>query len=230
MIVTSELSQELLSDSTADDDSSAIFNNSLHSDISEPVLSADQPPAGMQVSDPSQVLITMVDSLAIAATSRNPSPEPAYTHEEVEAAMRLFLATGEYPSDNFIAAVRTLLRNCVMAAIVREDYDEAAILKEAELKLSNDGIEERKQTEEHRIKLQSIEGRIEAVSQKLTETRVNWRQKMEEFDSNKIARLGEMEARHKHELGHLEAHWSDPSMLLAFSKPSTQLMLIRKQQ
>jgi hypothetical protein len=53
---------------------------------------------------------------------------------------------------------------------------------------------------------------------------------MEEFDSQKIARLGEMKTRHQHELGDLEAHWSDPSTLLGFSKRSTELILIRKQQ
>jgi hypothetical protein len=52
-------------------DSSTEFNDSLHSDISElisgaPVRSADQAPAGMHVSDPSQVLITAIDSLGIA--------------------------------------------------------------------------------------------------------------------------------------------------------------------
>jgi hypothetical protein len=75
--------------------------------------------------------------------------------------MRLFLATGEYPADDLFAAVRALFRSCVMAAIVREDYDEAAILKEAKIKLSADGIKE------HKIKLQSIEERIDRNPGKL---------------------------------------------------------------
>jgi hypothetical protein len=218
-------------DILSDDDLSAMFTDSLHSDVSEaftgaPVSEADQLPAAMQVTDPSQILITTVDSPAIV----DHTAEVAYTEEDVEAAMCLFLETGEYPPANLFTAVRALLRNRVMAAIVREDYDEASLLKEAELKLSTDGIEERKQTEEHKLMLQSIEERIATVSQKLTETRANWLQKMEEFDSAKIARLDEMKTRHENELADLETQWSEPSTLLAFSKPSTQLMLIRKQQ
>jgi hypothetical protein len=246
--------EDLLSDSSPYGDSSATFNDSLHSDVSdpyetppEPLDSApavpiqpqpdSEPPPGMQVSDPSQsggqILITTVDSLAIvdrAATSRSSPRESAYPQEAVEFAMRLFLETGEYPPEGLIPAVRALLRSHVMAAIVREDYDEAALLKEAELKLSTDWIEERKQAEEHKIKLQSVEERIATVSQKLAEVRSSWSQKMEEFENEKTARLSEMRARHEHELDDLEAHWNDSSTLLAFNKASTQLILIRKQQ
>jgi hypothetical protein len=188
----------------------------------------------------SEILITTVDSPALVAQTMMPSaasdipqiwtPDAPYTQEDVETALKAFREAGEYPPEELIAAVRAFLRNAVMAAIIGQDYDEAATLKGMELRLSREEVDQMKHLEDQKLRVRSIEERMTAVADKLAEIRASWSERLEAFEAEKMCKLEEMRAKQEQERKEFEAHWNNPMTLLAFSKPSAQLMLIRKQQ
>jgi hypothetical protein len=138
--------------------------------------------------------------------------------------------SGELPPDDMISALRAYLLNHVMGAVIAEEYDEAAYWKGLAKKLTSDEVEEKRQKEEQMVKLRTIEERMEVARQTLAEVTANWENKLAEFETEKRVKFGEMQTRHEQEIADFRQHWSEPTTLMAFTKPSTQLILIRKQQ
>jgi hypothetical protein len=79
------------------------------------------------------------------------------------------------------------------------------------------------------MRVRAVEERVDAAKQTIAEVRAKWRGKLELFKGEKRAKLDELHARQKRECGEFERHWGDRATLLAFSKPSPQLLLVRKQ-
>jgi hypothetical protein len=134
------------------------------------------------------------------------------------------------PPDELIPEVRARLRDAMMAAIMKQDYDEAARLQEVDDRLSireNDG---HAAAAEHHNRVRIVTGRIATASQKLTEAHSRWAVKVASFEAQRTLKLEGLKAKQDQELLDFETRWSDPANLAAFNKPSGHLLQIRKQQ
>jgi hypothetical protein len=109
-----------------------------------------------------------------------------------------------------------------MIALIIQNYDEAARWKELVNKFGTADLQENRQQEDQKVKLHSLEERIQTTKQNLAEIHAKWSDKMAEFEFEKRAKYGEMQFRHEQELLEFRQHWNAASTLMTFAKPSTQ--------
>jgi hypothetical protein len=193
--------------------------------IQEPV-----PPSEPILQAMSEVLITTVDSpVVVDETIQESSEQPVFTEGELQRCV-ILVESGELPPDEMIPALRAYLCDRVLAAIMAQDYDEAARWKDLVNRIASDEVGEKRHQEEQRLKLCTVEERIRVTRQALAEIRAKWCEKMSAFELEKRGKLDEMQMRHEQEILKFREHWAEPSTLLAFTKPSTQLMVLRRQQ
>jgi hypothetical protein len=176
------------------------------------------------------ILVDSLPRIESSPQSTEASQDPAFTEEVLRSAASVLRETGEIPPDEMVLAVRGYLREKVMTAIMAQDYDEAERWKELVNRLASDELEEKRQQEDQKARLRHLEERVQATKHMLAEVHVKWNEKMVSFENEKRGKFAEMQARHEQEVAGFRQHWNEPTTLMAFTKPSTQLMLIRKQQ
>lgn len=146
--------------------------------------------------------------------------DPTY----LEELYNNLLQRKEIPSDEYRKPLLSLLRSRMMKYIIEEDYDKAQELKEAE-----DLLQSASTLVSDNVTM-TVEERINATKNNIATIEDSWRNKLLNFEKEKINRLNELEKTHKRELVALEQHCSSQEFLVNFDKPSGSLLHIRKLQ
>jgi hypothetical protein len=176
------------------------------------------------------ILITRIGGGLRSDGATSCRSEPLFTPSELSAAASALLECGAFPPDSMVPTLRAYIREQLLIAVIAQDYDTAALWKTAEQRLAMDDVEGKRQHECQRARIQAIEDRIFAMKQTASEVRERWAARMVSFENEKRAKFEEMRVKHDHEVKDFEMRWNDRNMLVAFNKPSTVLIQIRRQQ
>jgi hypothetical protein len=215
------------------------FPDLSHSDAPEEVAPLNQDslpePDPVQPTDsgPGSLMITEVESPVVIREITIPVIEllaPAFTDEDLKEALDNLFQNGQFPSPELLDPLRVYVRREFMLAVMAQDYDRAEQLKGAETRLADDPSEEQRLAEEQKAREAMLSERISRTKAKLSEIQETWTAKLADFESVINDRTLEMEERHRQEIHEYEARWNDTTTLVAFNKPSSQLIQIRKQQ
>lgn len=158
------------------------------------------------------------------------SDECAYSETELREAMTLLMTRKKRPSEAMIPHLRSYLKRAIYQAIVEQNYDEAEYLKQVETRLNAQKEEDVNFRAEKTRRIKTVDDRINSMKEKIEEIKAKWTEKIEDFDREKKEKMDEIKTKHKAELDKFEEHWNSPTTMMAFTKPSPQLLQIRKLQ
>ena len=209
-------------------------------------LAEEDPPTSEQ--EPESVLITRVsdavraDSNLVTAVHFPLSAPPIVTTEQssetdqepsesdLRHALDELMTRRRRPPDHLLGPLTAYVKRLLADAILAEDYDTAEQLKEAESRLAEERPEDSTRAAEKKQRLRDVDGRITSMKQKIDEIKSRWAATIAALDSEKKMKLEEIKARHESEQDKFEEHWNTPTTVMAFSKPSPQLLQLRRLQ
>lgn len=156
--------------------------------------------------------------------------EPECTDEDLQRAVDELMTRRRRPPTELVAPLRAYIKRRLADAIDAEDYDTAEYFKEAEDRLNEESPDAATFAAEKKQRMRGVDDRIATMKQKIDEIKSRWEEKIAAFDAEKKEKLEEIKARHEAELDRFEEHWNNPTTVMAFSKPSPQLLQLRKLQ
>lgn len=172
-----------------------------------------------------QVGVVCVPAVVDAA----PSPHEIVLKDDVSLAMNAFLNKREIPSPELLPKVLELMKSECVKAIIDEDYDYAEQLENGRHRLR-----QHRQWSRNVIRAseteKAIEEKIERAKVELKAENDEWAKVLSEFKMVQGQQRKTMLDDHVREQREYEEKWNDPAMLIPFSKPSPQLLQLRKQQ
>ena len=180
---------------------------------------------------PENMTYTSAPVSGLTVHDTNPSPKhiTLETSDPVYDAMNKLIEKKEIPPPELQRNVLSLLKKETIRSIVTEEYDYAQSVEEAALYLRRSMEQELMKAKAEHDK-QVMEQRIDKVRKEILIENEEWDSYLQEFGNEQKKLRLELLQRHKKELKNYEEKWSDPNMMIPFSKPSPQLLQLRRQQ
>lgn len=154
---------------------------------------------------------------------------PLFTDEELEAAAKEIYETKKMPQKEMIEPLLGYIKKTVFKCIIDQDYDEAEKLKEVEKFISAKSITTNTKEEKKQV-VKSIEDKLESAKSKILEIKREYKYKLENFEEEIATKSDELKQKHSEEITNFENTWDNQSVLMQYTKPSSQLIEIRRQQ
>lgn len=180
--------------------------------------------------EPDPFWVTINDSAAeLTVTDISPSPQSIVLSDPVSAALDAFLKRREIPPPEMIQPVLELMKSESVKAIIAEDYDYAEQLDK--------GAHELRRQRQWSSNVMKASETSKALDEKLAKARSELKAESDEWDrvlaEFKVVQQQQRNAMledHVREQREYEEKWNDPAMLIPFTKPSPQLLQLRKMQ
>lgn len=168
-------------------------------------------------------------------TDASPSPDVIELREEesdrteVESALIMLLEEREIPEERLIPPVLDVLRTESVNAIVNEEYDYAEQLENATNYLREHWEMQSNANRAYEIE-RAVARKVQRVKGQLQAEYDAWDRVLHDFKIEQEKQRQIMLEDHVREQEEYEEKWRDPSMMMPFSKPSAQLMELRRTQ
>ena len=156
--------------------------------------------------------------------------ESGYSERQFKDAIERLMTRKRRPPDEMVSPLKAYIKKSLANAIIDQDYDSAEYLKEAEDRLNAQKVEDVNFKAEKSKRIKTVDDRISGMKERIEEIKAKWAEKIANFDREKKEKLDEIKAKHEAELDRFEEHWNESTTMMAFSKPSPQLLQIRKLQ
>ena len=189
------------------------------------------------VDDPAQRPETAAETAAGSDLSESePEQEPdlpvaecKYSDEDLQAALDRMLKKKRMPEMEMRPYLVDYAKNQSVHELMRENYDQAAKIDEAvdllmqSLHRDEDAQDCEKQTESLKEKYQTAQVQNKHIQDEFA-------QRIEQLREAENERLDRLERQHEKERSEFEEQWARPETTTTFSKPSAQLLQVRKMQ
>ena len=153
-----------------------------------------------------------------------------YSNDELERELKKILKKKQAPSDiNLVKDLQEYTKMKNEEAIDAEDYDYASQL-DVIINLLQKAIAADQASYDNSQKTQQIKSRLETVEQRQQRLKTDYEQKMDYHKRDTQRRLEQLEQEHQQELESFEQQWSSPEAMQQYTKPSKQLLTIRRRQ
>ena len=169
-------------------------------------------------------------------TDASPSPDVIELREEappdgdeVEHALILLLEEHQVPEERLIPQVLDLMRTESVNAIVSEEYDYAEKLENGQNFLREHWKMSTSVNRANEIE-KAVERKLNKVKEQLQAEYEAWERVLRDFRVEQEKQRQIMLEDHEQDKLEYEEKWKDPAMMKPYSKPSAQLMELRRTQ
>lgn len=152
-----------------------------------------------------------------------------YPDEELMAALDRYLKKKELPDVEMRPCVVDFAKKQSLYQLMNEDYIKAAAIDEAisALMLSLHSDEKNYDCEQQ---TQNLDKKLEDAIEQQKFLQKDFEEKIRRFKEVENEKLSEVQKQHEQARKAFEEHWADPDTMVSFSKPSVQLLQLRRMQ
>jgi hypothetical protein len=165
----------------------------------------------------------------VCITDGSPSPRDISLRiqpgDDAQAAFQGLLDRRELPPEHLVRKVHAVIKSESVAAIVAEDYDYAERLEEVAQFLRE--IQEQQVGGE---RFTEVAKRLDRARADLDAERGEWEDVLDRFREEQWEQRQALKGEHREAVLQYEEQWNDPAALIPYSKPSPDLLRLRKMQ
>lgn len=154
-----------------------------------------------------------------------------YTHKnaDLEEALKQTIKKKQAPDISLCNDLLHYARKENSKSIDAEEYDYASQIDEA-IKLIIQALNNDKDQYDNQYEKQQIKNRLEQVQSRESQLTDEYNQKLTQHKQECERREKALELEHQHQIEDFQAFWSLPDTMQQFSKPSSQLLNLKRQQ
>ena len=156
-------------------------------------------------------------------------PEKHFSETQLEQALQRQMKGLGLPPDGMKLDVIRYAQDKSYQMLMQEKYDEAAKIDQAvdviKTSIENDLSTERQETERS-----CVAARLSTTAQRERSITDEWNQRIADYRDQCALKMQEIQKRHEEEKRQFREEWARPEALIPYSKPSSELMHLKRQQ